>query len=67
MHFFNLTIKKINDLAMFPNILGRVVGTEPKKLNETAVKAYGGFTNSDWQKVGNDMKRGLITFGKTKS
>ena len=61
MHFFNLTIKKINDLAMFPNVLGRVVGIKPKKLNETAV------TNSDWQKVGNDMKRGLITFGKAKS
>ena len=38
MHFFNLTIKKINDLAMFPNVLGRVVGIKPKKLNETAVK-----------------------------
>lgn len=67
MHFFNLTIKKINDLAMFPNVLGRVVGIKPKKLNETAVKTYGGFTNSGWQKVGNDMKRGLITFGKAKS
>lgn len=34
------------------------------KTHKTINKTYGGFTNSDWEKIGNDMKRGLISFGK---
>ncbi|MGU9984467.1 hypothetical protein [Limosilactobacillus fermentum] len=36
------------------------------KTHKTINKTYGGFTNSDWEKIGNDMKRGLISFGKAR-
>ncbi len=65
-NFVNITIKTVNDITMLPNILGKavnsVIHTEYKNISKT----YGGFTNSDWEKVGNDMKRGLISFGKAR-
>lgn len=62
--FFNLTIKTVNDLIMLPNILGKVIGVNHFKSHKPLNETYGGFTNSDWKKVGNDMKRRLISFGK---
>ncbi|MEK1435116.1 hypothetical protein HCZ13_03430 [Limosilactobacillus fermentum] len=64
--FFNITIKTVNDLAMLPSIFGKVIGVKTVKTHKTINKTYGGFTNSDWEKIGNDMKRGLISFGKAR-
>lgn len=65
--FFNVTIKTVNDIATLPNILGKVINSVAHDRCESISKTYGGFTNSDWTKVGNDMKRGLISFGKARS
>lgn len=66
--FLNLTIKTVNDLAMLPNVFKKVLGIRSHKVPHKAnSESYGGFVNSDWVKVGNDMKRGLISFGKARS
>lgn len=64
--FFNLTIKTANDLVMLSNTLGKVFRKSFSKIVRTKRQTYGGFTSSDWEKVGNDMKRGLISFGKAR-
>lgn len=30
-------------------------------------QVYGGFTRSDWGKVGNDLRKGIVQYGKGKS
>lgn len=66
--FFNLTIKTVNDLAMLPNVFKKVLGVRSNSRSyKRANKTYGGFADSDWAKIGNDMKRGLISFGKARS
>lgn len=66
--FFNLTIKTVNDLAMLPNVFKKVLGIKQNGASrKPGAKAYGGFVDSDWVKIGNDMKRGLISFGKARS
>lgn len=64
--FVNVTIKTVNDIAMLPNILVKAVNSVIHNGYKDISKTYGGFTNSDWEKVGNDMKRGLISFGKAR-
>lgn len=67
-NFLNVTIKAINDFTILPNALGRAFGSAMNNQCKTiSKKTYGGFTDSDWGKVGNDMKRGLISFGKARS
>ncbi|ESS02204.1 hypothetical protein FEZ37_10620 [Limosilactobacillus fermentum] len=65
-NFVNVTIKTVNDIAMLPNILAKAVNFVTHNGHKNISKTYGGFTNSDWGKVGNDMKRGLISFGKAR-
>ena len=62
--FFDITIKTVNDLALLPNIFGKLFGNKIKRTQTVNSKDYGGFTESDWLKVGNDMKRGLLCFSK---
>lgn len=63
--FFNLTVKVVNDLATLPNVFRKVLGVRSVS-RKSANKTYGGFVDSDWVKIGNDMKRGLISFGKAR-
>lgn len=61
-NFISLTVKTISDVAMLPIMLGK-----PKKTgisNNNVSKTVGGFTTGDWKNIGNDMKRGLIRYGK---
>ena len=71
-NFSYAIIKTVNDIAMLPNILAKAVNfvthNGHKNIsNKNISKTYGGFTNSDWEKVGNDMKRALISFEKQDS
>lgn len=61
---FDLAIKTVNDLIMLPSSLGKLLGVNHFKSCKPSSETYGGFTNSDWKKVGNDMRRGLISFEK---
>lgn len=65
MHnFINLSIKIFTDIAEIPGeTLKLFIGQKQKYQIE---ENYGGFTINDWKKIGNDMKRGLISFGKSK-
>lgn len=63
--FINLSVKTVADnVAEIPK---KLFGFENKKTNTILKSAnYGGFVNEDWKKIGNDMKRGLIAFGRSK-
>lgn len=44
------------------NLTARVLtGTQGK--TPTSSRQYGGFVSKDWEKVGLDMKRGLVSYG----
>lgn len=62
--FINASIKVVTNVAEMPNELLKLMSPVKSKSNKS--QNYGGFVDGDWYKVGNDMKRGLINFGKTK-
>lgn len=60
--FIRLTSKAIADI-------GKVVNWQAGNSHEKELapqKQYGGFIPDDWEKVGLDMKRGLISYGRGK-
>ncbi|KXN75971.1 hypothetical protein [Lactobacillus johnsonii] len=63
-NFVNAFVKVFTNVADLP----RLVLQPGHDLKAKSVKTnnYGGFTYSDWKKVGNDMKRGLISFGQSR-
>lgn len=64
--FINLSVKTVLDnVAQLPNLIFGVSNKKPNKVNSSD-NSYGGFTREDWKKVGNDMKWGLINFGKSR-
>ena len=63
MNFLNSTIKAISNITMPSPFIRKT--KEEYQAGQTA-ETSGGFTSADWEKVGQDMKRGLIQFGKTR-
>ena len=63
--FLNISVKGVIDnIAEIPKVL---FGSKNKSVKKTSHPInYGGFIAEDWKKVGTDMKRGLITFGKSR-
>lgn len=51
-------------------LLEKIAGKSNQYMTEDAVgtdnKSYGGFMKEDWEKVGNDLKLGIIEYGRTK-
>ena len=63
-NFVNTFVKVFTNVAELPHLVlrpERAIKTKTLKIDN-----YGGFTYSDWKKVGNDMKRGLISFGQSR-
>ncbi|MGQ5708842.1 hypothetical protein [Lactobacillus sp. PSON] len=63
--FIDVSIKAVIDnIAEIPKVL---FGSKAKKVKKTSHPInYGGFIAEDWKNVGTDMKRGLITFEKSR-
>lgn len=65
-NFINSSIKVVTNMAEIPNAIVKTMRTSNSSSSVSKEKSYGGFTDEDWKKVGNDMKRGLIKFGQSR-
>lgn len=63
-NFVNTFVKVFTNMAELPRLVVQPV--HDFKIKPVKVNSYGGFTYSDWKKVGNDMKRGLISFDQSR-
>lgn len=63
-NFISSSMKLVINLAEFPNELLKIMRIPKPQISKT--KSYGGFIKEDWEKVGNDMKRGLIHFEQSR-
>lgn len=63
-NFINTFVKVFTNVAELPRLVLRPV--QNIKVKSAKGTNYGGFTYTDWKKVGNDMKRGLISFGQSR-
>lgn len=63
-NFASTFIKTVANAAEFPFVALKSIHNPKQRINKP--NSYGDFTESDWKKVGNDMKRGLINFGQSK-
>ncbi|RVU71239.1 MULTISPECIES: hypothetical protein [Lactobacillus] len=64
--FISSSVRIVTNIAEIPNELLKSIRAPKIKPQIHEAKSYGGFTNDDWQKIGNDMKRGLIKFGQSR-
>lgn len=63
LNFINVIRKIVTSVSLTSFFVDDISETsQPDSKTET----FGGFTSSDWNKIGQDMKRGLIQFGKAK-
>ena len=62
--FINSTVKIIGNITEVTNIFFKSILIKQKEKHSH--ENYGGFIYSDWEKIGNDMKMGLINFGRSK-
>lgn len=65
-NFISSSMKVVANMAEIPNAIMKTIRTPDSKSQISKERNYGGFTNEDWKKVGNDMKRGLIKFGQSR-
>lgn len=59
----NKMLKLANMIVNFLSFLTKPL-IRDRGIDKTSSSTYGGFKNEDWQKVGNDMKKGLLLFQK---
>lgn len=61
-NFIRVTARAIADIGNLVKLVP--AGGQTKTV--ASAKQYGGFVNEDWKKVGLDMKRDLIAYGRGK-
>lgn len=58
----NVAIAKLSKSLATPYI--KFIKQIDRSFVPTKVKTVGGFTESDWQKIGNDLRKSIILYGK---
>lgn len=58
-YIFSAILKAFNILTELPIFAIKAFQSKQKKRKLFDSRTYGGFTQSDWDKIGHDIKRGL--------